>query len=91
MLEALGFNLPCFGSNIPGIRDILGYEELMFNPFDIRALTQKIEFVFSDINFLNYITSLCQERKLVLSFNWKGKAYEMMTERLSHRSGNYRL
>jgi glycosyltransferase involved in cell wall biosynthesis len=91
MLEALGLNLPCFGSNISGIRDILRHEELMFDLFDEKALAQKIEFFFSDKVFSDYITSLCQDRKRVLSFDWKGKAYEMMTERLSHRSGNYRL
>jgi glycosyltransferase involved in cell wall biosynthesis len=91
MLEAFGLNLPCFGSNIPGIRDILRHEELMFDLFDEKALAQKIEFFFLDKVFSDYITSLCQDRKRALSFDWKGKAYEMMTERLSHRSGNYRL
>jgi glycosyltransferase involved in cell wall biosynthesis len=91
MLEALGLNLPCFGSNISGIRDILRHEELMFDLFDEKALAQKIEFFFSDKVFSDYITSLCQDRKRVLSFDWKGKAYEMMTERLSQSSGNYRL
>lgn len=91
MLEALGLNLPSLGSNIPGIRDILGYEELMFNPVDVSALTQKIEYFFSDINFSNHITSLCQERKFVLCFDWKEKAYKMITERLSYRSSDHRF
>ena len=34
LLEALGAGLPCIGSNIPGIKDILQYDELMFDPQD---------------------------------------------------------
>ena len=88
MLEALGLNLPCLGSNIPGTRDILNHGELMFNPSDIRMLIQKIEAFFTDVNFSNRVTSLCQERKFVFFFDWKEKAYEMITETFSHCPGD---
>ena len=89
MLEALGLNLPCFGSNIPGIRDILGYHELMFDPVDVRALTKKIEFFFLDSKCLNHTASLCEERKLILFFDWKEKVYEMITEGLCYYLSNH--
>jgi glycosyltransferase involved in cell wall biosynthesis len=81
MLEALGLDLPCFGSNIPRIKDILHHEGLIFNPFDGEALKQKIESFFSEKDFSNYMSQLYRERKKVLSFNWKGRAYEMITKR----------
>jgi glycosyltransferase involved in cell wall biosynthesis len=49
MLEALGFDLPCIGSRIPGIIDILQHEELMFDPLDEEAIVNKVRRVFSDI------------------------------------------
>ncbi len=91
MLEGLGAGLPCLGSRIPGVKDILRHEELMFNALDGKALTQKIVFFFSDRNFSNYITQLCQERKRALSFDWKKNAYETITERFLHPSGCHRL
>ena len=83
MLEALGMDLPCLGSKIPGVMDILQHEELMFDPHDKEKLTKKIESFFSDEGFLNYVTQLCRERKKVLFFDWKGRAYEMITKKSS--------
>jgi len=91
MLEALGVDLPCIGSNIAGINDILQYEELMFDPLDEKAIAEKIQHAFYDSQFFNRIKELCQERKKAFTFDWKEKAYEMITERFSHRSGNYRF
>jgi len=51
MLEALGVGLPCMGSNIAGIKDILQHEELMFVPQDEKALTNKIQQCFAEKHF----------------------------------------
>jgi glycosyltransferase involved in cell wall biosynthesis len=79
MLEALGFDLPCFGSRIPGIIDILQYDELMFNPMDEKAITEKIQRTFSDNQFFNKIKELCKERKKVFVFDWKEKVFQVVT------------
>ena len=79
MLEALGAGLPCLGSNIPGIKDILQYDELLFDPLDENALTRKIRQVFSDSQFLDSIKRLCQERKKVFEFDWKEKIFQIVT------------
>lgn len=78
MLEALGVNLPCIGSNIPGIRDILHYEELMFDPLDEKAISRKVFQFFSDTQVLNRIRGLCQGRKKVFVFDWQEKVCEMV-------------
>jgi glycosyltransferase involved in cell wall biosynthesis len=80
MLEALGTGLPCMGSNIAGIKDILQYEELMFNPKDEEALVNKIRQLFTDRQFLDKVKRLCQTRKDAFAFDWKEKAFEMITE-----------
>jgi len=80
MLEALGAGLPCLGSNIPGIRDILQYEELMFDPFDDRTLTRKIQSFLCDEVFFNNASQLSREKKGEFIFNWKERLFQMVTE-----------
>ncbi len=46
MLEALGLDLPCLGSNIPGIKDILQYDELLFDPFDVESFSSEFKGYF---------------------------------------------
>jgi glycosyltransferase involved in cell wall biosynthesis len=79
MLEALGAGLPCIGSNIVGIKDILQYDELLFDPQDERNLVAKIQQVILDNQFLNRVKRSCQERKEVFLFDWKEKVFQMAT------------
>jgi glycosyltransferase involved in cell wall biosynthesis len=85
MLEALGFDLPCIGSNIAGINDILQYKELMFDPLDEKAIAEKIQHAFYDSQFFNKIKELCQERKKAFTFDWKEKVFQMATKRTFDR------
>ena len=79
MLEALGSGLPCIGSNIPGIREILKYDELLFNLMDEKALVDKIQQLLTDQQFFAKVKRLCQERKDTVVFNWKMRVFEMIT------------
>jgi glycosyltransferase involved in cell wall biosynthesis len=79
MLEALGFGLPCIGSRIPGIIDILQHEELMFDPSDEEAIANKVRRVFSDTQYSNHIVSLCRERKEAFIFDWKERVFFLAT------------
>ncbi len=81
LLEALGLNLACMGSWIPGIKDILQYEELMFDPKDEKALANKITRFFSDGQHASKVLQLCHERRKEFFFNWKQKAFQMVTQR----------
>jgi glycosyltransferase involved in cell wall biosynthesis len=78
MLEALGSGLPCLGSNIPGIRDILQYDELTFDPQDEKTLVDKIQQLFNDGQLMNKVKKLCQERREVFDFDWKKKVFQMI-------------
>jgi glycosyltransferase involved in cell wall biosynthesis len=79
MLEALGTGLPCMGSNIAGIKDILQYEELMFDPQGEKVLTNKIQKFFTEKQFSDKVKRLCQARKEVFNFDWKEKVFEIVT------------
>ncbi len=78
MLEALGVGLACIGSNIHGIRDILRYNELMFDPSNKEEVTKIVLRAFSDILFFERIKKLCQERKNAFLFDWKEKVFRMI-------------
>jgi glycosyltransferase involved in cell wall biosynthesis len=80
LLEALGCDLPCFGSNIAGIRDILRDERLMFNPCDSGTLATRVRSFFHDQTFSMGITKLCMERKQEFMFDWKQKVFEMIAK-----------
>lgn len=79
MLEALGCDLPCLGSRIPGIEDILQYEELMFDPSDEETVVTKIKQFFSDDQYFRKIKGLCQERKKAFIFDWKERMFQTVT------------
>jgi len=80
MLEALGVGLPCIGSKISGVRDILQYEELLFDPLDEEVIAKKIRQFFSESLVYDKIRKLCQERKSVFIFNWKEKVSQMVID-----------
>jgi glycosyltransferase involved in cell wall biosynthesis len=80
LLEALGCDLPCFGSNVGGIRDILRDDLLMFNPFDSEALARKVRSFFHDPTFCTKVAKLCVDRKEEFVFDWKQKAFEMIAK-----------
>jgi glycosyltransferase involved in cell wall biosynthesis len=78
LLEALGCDLPCFGSNVAGIRDILRDDLLMFNPFDSETLARKVQSFFHEPTFYTKVAKLCVDRKQEFVFDWKQKAFEMI-------------
>jgi glycosyltransferase involved in cell wall biosynthesis len=78
LLEALGIGLPCIGSNIRGIKDILQYDELQFSPLDEKSLADKIHHFFSDREVCDRIKRLCQERLKIFTFDWKEKVFNMI-------------
>jgi len=84
MLEALGMDLPCLGSNIPGIRDILYHDELLFDPFDKETFTAKIQKILSVPRDFDQVKTLCQARKKEFLFDWKERAFQMVTQKPFH-------
>jgi len=77
MLEALGLDLPCLGSDIPGVKDILHYDELLFDPFDLESVSKRIQKIFYDAIDFDVSRKLCQEQKRKFSFDWQERCYEL--------------
>lgn len=85
LLEALGLNLPCLGSKIPGVADILGYAELLFDPYDDEAIAEKVKQFFSNGRVRTRIMELCRERRKAFDFDWRKRTFEMVTEGIMHK------
>jgi len=79
ILEALGTGLLCLGSNIPGIREILRYDSLLFDPMDGKTLVKKIEQIFSDSQVFDKVKTFCQEREQTFRFDWEAMVFQMVT------------
>jgi len=87
VLEALGVGLPCVGSDIPGVRDILLYNELLFDPSDEKYLVAKIQQIFSNRQYSDKVKALCEERKEAFRFDWGERVFEMITKGLKDYRG----
>jgi glycosyltransferase involved in cell wall biosynthesis len=82
LLEALGCDLACFGSDIPGIREILLHRALLFDPDDESLLAGQIEEFLCNEVFSEEIRRLCQSRKEDFSFDWKERMFQTVTENI---------
>ncbi len=88
MLEAMGADLACFGSEIPGIKDILFYQDLLFDPTDGKALVQKVRRFFLDHKYSQLIKDLCRDREKIFEFDWQEKVFQIITERIASSAVN---
>jgi glycosyltransferase involved in cell wall biosynthesis len=69
LLEALGLGVPCLGSRIPEVREVLHYEELLFDPANEKELTHKL-LSCKDQKTWALWQELCEERRAVYTFDW---------------------
>jgi len=85
MLEALGLDLPCMGSRISGVQDILQYDELLFDPEDENDILEKINHFFSDKQYSDHLMELYRKRKKEFLFDWEERIFQKVTRRGFHR------
>ena len=69
LLEALGLGVPCLGSHIPEITEILYYDELLFDPMKEEDLTQRL-LSCRDPKTSALWQELCEERRAAYTFDW---------------------
>ncbi|MBW6451260.1 MAG: glycosyltransferase [DPANN group archaeon] len=75
ILEALGCDTPCIGSGVGGIREVLNYDELLFEVNSARSITLRLEAVFKNYS---KIQKLCLVRKKEFEFDWGNKILKIV-------------
>jgi glycosyltransferase involved in cell wall biosynthesis len=71
LLEALGCGIPCFGSQIDEIEEILKYEELLFPLEQEGFLADRIILAKNDHSFYQRVKYLSDERCKHFLFDWE--------------------
>jgi glycosyltransferase involved in cell wall biosynthesis len=83
ILESLGCETPCIGSDVGGISELLLYQDLLFQPSNADHLAQKIKLILSDPDYYEKIKKMCLSRKDQLSFNWDKMINTYLVEKIS--------
>jgi glycosyltransferase involved in cell wall biosynthesis len=78
LLEALSCKIPCLGSKIPEIAEILETDELLFSLSSTEELTKKIDRSISDPFYLKKLLELSLKRKNDYFFDWDKRAVELV-------------
>lgn len=76
LLEALGAGLACVGNNIPGIKDILQYDDLLFEALDGKNMTDKIGRILSDRHYFEKVKRFCEARQEPFRFDWRERLFQ---------------
>jgi glycosyltransferase involved in cell wall biosynthesis len=76
LLEALSCGIPCIGSDIDEIREILAHPDLLFSLGDELELSSKIMKTVKDESYYKLLAALSKERCATFMFDWNKKAVE---------------
>jgi glycosyltransferase involved in cell wall biosynthesis len=76
LLEALGCGVPCLGSRIPEVAEILAEDELLFSIADEAELVSKLKKIFSDAGYYKRIGELSSACSQKFFFDWNKKVTE---------------
>lgn len=80
LLEGLGCDTPCIGSDVGGITEILKHGELLFAPLNVNELKDKLELFMNNEGYYNKIKSLCLKRKNNFVFDWDGEVTKIINQ-----------
>jgi glycosyltransferase involved in cell wall biosynthesis len=86
LLEALACNIPCMGSRIPEIGEILHNDELQFGLDSSEELTCKIRKAGTDPTYARYLKQLSDRCKQAYIFDWDSEAVRIVTETSCQRN-----
>ncbi len=81
IFEALSAGIPVLGADTLPIREILKYEELLFDSDHIEKLATKFELLAKGKGLFEQITELSKMRARELSFDWGGEIIDLIENR----------
>jgi glycosyltransferase involved in cell wall biosynthesis len=80
LLEAMGAGLPCLGSSIPEIAEILSHQELIFEVGNATQLADKLRLAADDDGCLSRMRELSGNRALAYAFDWDARLRKVIAE-----------
>lgn len=81
LLEALGCETPCIGSNVGGIAEVLKYKDLLFDSLSVESLAEKLRLILNDRAYYNHLKVLCLRRKDKFVFDWNEEVVALIQNR----------
>jgi glycosyltransferase involved in cell wall biosynthesis len=78
LLEALGCETPCIGSNIGGIAEVLYCDDLLFKPLNVEELTKELDKSVKDKEYYKKVKDLCLKRRKKFIFDWHEKVINIL-------------
>lgn len=76
LLEALGCGLPCLGSRIPEIEEVLQYDELVFSLDSESELTEKMKRAATDSEYYKLLCELSSRQRKKFTFDWEDAVFK---------------
>jgi glycosyltransferase involved in cell wall biosynthesis len=89
VLEAFSLGVPVLGSKAGGIPELLGHDELMFQPSTPHELTLKLEMLLISDKEYTRVKKLVIERKKVFTFDHASMMEQLFLQCLKKRSARY--
>ncbi len=80
MLEALGAGAAVIAADTPEMREVLQFDELLFDPQNVEQLSQKLTAIVSKKGELERLKDLSHERARHLSFDWGQSVVSLLEE-----------
>lgn len=80
VMEALAYDRPVLLSDTPELRELIFYDELLFDPYNAEALAQRLAPLIRDRSLLAPLLELSRKRSLVYSFDWDERASQIVTQ-----------
>ena len=82
LLEALSCDLPCFGSNIDEIAEVLEFNDLLFSIADDGEYVTTIRRLVNDNEYYGRAKKLSNLRHSKFIFNWDSKVHQIVVNNL---------
>jgi len=80
LIEALRVGLPCLGSDVHEIREVLGDDpDTLFPVDDVDVLQRRIERAVGDPAFYARLRALCAQRAKIYDFDWEARVAAIMS------------
>lgn len=80
LLEALSCGIPCIGSDIEEIREVLEYSDLVFSLDNTRDLAGLIGKAIADSDYYTRLRLMSQERCDMFTFDWDQRAVSLVID-----------